>query len=285
LNILAIHSWVAYGHVGNAAALFPLQRLGAEVWAVNTVQYSNHPGYGGFAGRAAEPAELAALIAGIAARGVFPRCDGVLSGYAPSPGTAVAMAEAAARVRAANPPALYCCDPVLGDAGRLYIAPDAAAALRDRTLPQADLATPNAFELGWLTGRETARLDEARAAAAALAARMRPGGPRVVLVTSLRTEATEAGSLDMLALACGQSFLLRTPELKLAANGAGDALAALFLFHMLTAGAVRPALERAAAALFGVLRRTAEAGARELLLVAAQEELVAPSHRFSAIPL
>lgn len=285
MNILSIHSWVGYGHVGNAAAVFPLQRLGSEVWAVHTVQYSNHPGYGAFAGRVTEPAELDAVLAGIEARGAFPRCDGVLSGYAPGAETVGAIARTVARVRAANPSVLYCCDPVLGDAGRLYIPEPAAAAVRAEAIPAADLATPNAFELSSLTGRGTGNLAEVRTAATLLSSRMRTDGPRTVLVTGLRTEATPTGMLDMLAIEGDAAFLLRTPELPLAANGAGDALAALFLFHRIATGNARTALERAASSVFGILRRTAEAGARELLLVEAQEEVVTPSTRFSAFQL
>jgi pyridoxine kinase len=282
LNILSVQSWVAYGHVGNAAALFPLQRLGAEVWAVHTTAYSNHPGYGALTGAPADPALVEALLEGVAARGAFERCDGMLSGYAPSAACVGAIARAAAQVRSANPRALYCCDPVLGDAGRLYVPEAAAAALRDEAIPQADIATPNAFELEWLTGGSTARLGDACAAARALAGRMRAGGTDCVLVTSLRTEATPADALDLLAVEGDAAFLLRTPALPIAANGAGDLMAALFLFHRLATGDVRRALETAAASVFGVLRRTAAAGVRELLIVEAQEELLAPTQRFGA---
>ncbi|MBX9700789.1 MAG: pyridoxal kinase, partial [Acetobacteraceae bacterium] len=65
MNILSIQSWVAYGHVGNAAAVFPLQRLGAEVWAVHTVQFSNHPGHGQFRGAVLPPALIRDCVDGI----------------------------------------------------------------------------------------------------------------------------------------------------------------------------------------------------------------------------
>ena len=109
MNILSIQSWVSYGHVGNAAAVFPLQRLGAEVWAVNTVQFSNHPGHGAWTGRVGTGAEVTALVEGIERRGVFERCDAVLSGYMGDPTVGEAVLDAVARVRAANPAALYCC--------------------------------------------------------------------------------------------------------------------------------------------------------------------------------
>lgn len=285
MNILSIQSWVAYGHVGNAAAMFPLQRLGAEVWAVNTVQFSNHTGYGAWTGDVFTGEAVGALIDGIAARGALARCDAVLSGYMGDPGIGLAVLGALARVRAANPGALYCCDPVIGDDGQgVYVRPGIAELLRDRVLPEADIATPNRFELEWLTGATGATLEDAKDGAVRLAATMRQAGPRIVLVTSLRTAETPPGHVDMLAGAAGRFHLLRTPALPIDVNGAGDTLAALFLYHWLSTGSAAVALERAGSSVFGVLRQTAEAGTRELRLVAAQEEFVTPGTRFSAIP-
>ena len=280
MNILSVQSWVAYGHVGNAAAMFPLQRLGAEVWAVNTVQFSNHTGYGNWTGRVSGAAEIADVIAGIAARGVLGGCDAVLSGYIGDAAIGAAVLDAVARVRQANPRALYCCDPVIGDAARgVFVRDGVAAFFAEAAVPHADILTPNHFELERLTGRRIATLAEAKAAVAAVQAR----GPRCVLVTSLRTEATPEDAIDLLAAGGGACHLLRTPRLPVVANGAGDAIAALFLFHFLRTGSAPAALAAAASALFGVLRRTAEEQAPELLLVAAQDELVAPSRRFAAI--
>lgn len=280
LNILSIQSWVSYGHVGNASAVFPLQRLGAEVWAVNTVQFSNHTGYGAWTGQVFTGAQTQALIAGIEARGVFPACDAVLSGYMGDAGIGAAIVDAVARVKAANPGAIYCCDPVIGDDDTgVYVRPGIEAFLRDVALPAADIATPNRFELERLTGMPTSTLEGAKAAAA----RLQAMGPRTVLVTSLRTEATPEGSIDMLAAEDGAFHLLRTPALPVHVNGAGDAIAALFLFHRLSTGAAAPALSAAGSSIFGLLRRTAEAGSREILTVAAQDEFVKPTRIFDTI--
>lgn len=279
MNILSIQSWVAYGHVGNASAVFPLQRLGAEVWAVNTVQFSNHPGYGAFRGQVFSEALVRDCVLGIEERGMLPACAGVLSGYIGNAGIGAAVLDAVGRVKAANPAALYCCDPVIGDAGRVYVQAGIPELLRDRALPLADLATPNQFELEWLTGATVATLAEAKAAVAALQAR----GPRCVLVTSLATAETPPGAIDLLVGEGGRFWRLRTPRLPQGFNGAGDAIAALFLFHRLR-GDAPAALAAAAASIHGLLRRTLEAGSRELLTVAAQEEFVAPSWRFPAEP-
>ncbi len=279
LNILSLQSWVCYGHVGNAAAMFPLQRLGAEVWAVNTVQLSNHPGYGGCTGDVFSGAQIAALIEGIGARGVLADCDAVLSGYLGSVETGSAVAAAVDRVKAANPSALYCCDPVIGDDGPgVYVRPGIDELFRDQLLPRADIATPNRFELGHITGLPTATLAQTKAAVAALQAI----GPRLVLVTSLATEDTPADCIDLLAGQDGAFWRLRTQRLPMSPNGAGDLLSALFLFHI-SAGLTPPqALERAGNALYGVLRATHAAGQRELAIVLSQEEFIAPSNNTAA---
>ncbi len=282
LNILSIQSWVAYGHVGNAAAVFPLQRLGAEVWAVHTVQFSNHPGYGAWAGQVFSGETVRAVVDGIAARGVLPGCDAVLSGYMGDPATGEAILHAAARVRQANPRALYCCDPVMGDDGALYVRPGIPELIAERAVPASDILTPNQFELERLTGAACRTEDDVRRAIAALQDRMGAWGPRIVLVTSVRTGGTPAGSLDMVAADASGLYLLRTPMLPITPNGAGDAVAALFLFHYIRTGQAAAALEAAGSAVHGVLRRTAAAGAREIMLVAAQDEIVRPSVWFSA---
>ncbi|MGH7042203.1 MAG: pyridoxal kinase PdxY [Acetobacteraceae bacterium] len=282
MNILSIASAVAYGHVGNSAAVLPLQLLGAEVWPIATVRFSNHPGYGGFAGTVTDAAEVRALIEGIAARGVLGGCDAVLSGYLGAGASGPEVLHAVDLVRTANPRAVYCCDPVIGDDGPgMYVVPEVAAFLRERAMPAADIVTPNRFELGWLTGQPVDSLAHAKAAAAALAGQLRAAGPRVVLVTSLRTETTPADAIDLLAVEGGRCWRLRTPLLPIAVNGAGDALAALFLFHRLTTGDTGAALAAAGSALQGVLRCTLAAGSRELALVSARQEIVTPSVRFA----
>jgi len=280
LNILSLQSWVAYGHVGNAAAIFPLQRLGAEVWAVNTVQFSNHPGYGSWTGQVATGAVVTELVEGIAARGVLGSCDAVLSGYMGDPAVGTAILDAVARVRAANRNALYCCDPVMGDAGQLYVRPGIPELFAAFAVPAADLLTPNQFELEHLTGRSCRNAKDLRQAVAELRARMAPSGPRAVLVTSLRTDETPADALDMLAADEHGLTLLRMPLLPIQPSGAGDATAALFLFHFLRSGRADAAMAAAGSAIHGVLRRTSDANSREMLLIAAQDEIAQPSRHF-----
>ena len=200
MNILSIQSWVAYGHVGNASAVFPLQRLGAEVWAVNTVQFSNHTGYGSWRGQVFGAELVQYLVQGIEDRGALPGCDAVLSGYMGDAAIGEAVLGAAAKVKAANPAALYCCDPVIGDVGRgVFVRPGIPEFMRDRAVPAADLITPNQFELENLTGLPVTTLAEAKAAVAALQATMAASGPRAVLVTSLQVAETPADRIELLA--------------------------------------------------------------------------------------
>jgi pyridoxine kinase len=282
MNILSIQSWVAYGHVGNAAAIFPLQRLGFEVWAVNTVQFSNHPGYGAWRGRVVEAEAVRELILGIAERGILAECDAVLSGYMGEAALGEVILDAVGRVRAANPRAVYCCDPVIGDVGRgVFVRPGIPEFMAESAVPAADIATPNHFELERLTGRPIASLADALAAVDALRAR----GPGIVLVTSLRREDAPPGTIEMLAASAEGAWLVATPLLPIAANGAGDAVAALFLGRWLQTGRVADALADAAAAIWAVLDATHRAGASELQLVAAQDALAAPPRVFEAKPV
>lgn len=278
LNVLSIQSHVAYGHVGNAAAVFPLQRLGVEVWPVHTVQFSNHTGYGKWTGRVFDGQAVEEVVDGIADRGVLPSCDAVLSGYLGSADIGHAVVQTVSRVRAANPDALYCCDPVIGDVGRgVFVRPGIEELMREVAVPAADVVTPNHYELDLLAGTTTRSLASVKEAVAAVHAL----GPRVVLTTSLDAEDTPGDAVDLLASEGGRHFRVRTPKLGLSVNGAGDAIAALFLAHLLRTGSPADALGAAAASVFGLLARTEAEGSREILLVAAQDEYVSPSRTFA----
>jgi pyridoxine kinase len=277
VNILSIQSHVAYGHVGNTSAVFPMQRLGVEVWAIHTVQFSNHTGYGAWKGRVFDGPAIEELVDGIEDRGVLPRCDGVLSGYMGSADIGNAILSAVARVRAANPAALYCCDPVIGDVGRgVFVRPGIPEFMREQALPAADIITPNQFELDYLSGIGTETLASLKEAIAAVHLL----GPKVVLVTSVQLQETPDDAIDLVAGEGGRYWRVRTPKLSLSVNGAGDAIAALFFVHYARTRSAAQALGEAAASVYGLMKRTEEAGSREILTVAAQEEFVSPSRRF-----
>ncbi|RBY90387.1 pyridoxal kinase [Blastococcus sp. TBT05-19] len=275
--VLSIQSHVTYGHVGNSSAVFPLQRLGIEVWPVHTVQFSNHTGYGEWTGRVYDGQSIDELVQGVADRGVLGSCDAVLSGYLGSADIGHAVVGTVARVREANPAAVYCCDPVIGDVGRgVFVRPGIEEFMREVAVPAADLVTPNHYELDLLSGAQTRSLASVKDAVASVQAL----GPRVVLTTSLVADDTPDDAVDLLASEGGRHFRVRTPRLGVSVNGAGDAIAALFLAHWLDTRSASEALGRASASAFGLLARTEEAGSREILLVPAQEEFVAPTRTF-----
>jgi pyridoxine kinase len=281
-GILSIQSHVAYGCVGNRAAVFPLQRLGWEVIAVNTVQFSNHTGYGAWEGDVFTPEHVRAVLNGVDARGGLALCDAVLSGYLGDVGLGEAVLDAVARVKAAHPGAVYCCDPVMGDVGRgVFVRPGVPEFMRDRAMPAADIVTPNQFELELLTGRRIATLEDALAATAAL----RRSGPSLVLVTSLTRRDGADDMIEMLADGPDGAFLVAAPLLPFDTppNGGGDLTAALFLAHWSDGRDVAAALEKTTGAVHAVFAETARRGVRELQIVAAQDALAAGDRPFPAV--
>lgn len=286
MRILSIQSSVAYGHVGNSAAVFPLQRLGHEVWPVLTVHFSNHTGYGAWRGPLLAPDDVRDVIAGIADRGVLGTADAVLSGYQGDPAVGAVVLDAVAQVKALNPDAVYCCDPVMGDVGRgMFVRPGIPEYMRDEVVPRADIITPNHFELEFLAGGEARSVDEVLDAVEAVRAR----GPRDVLVTSVRygdgfdvDVMGGSDTLDVVAVSDEGAWAVTTPLLPIAPNGGGDITAALYLAHLRTSGSPAVALERTTASVYAVLEATVAAGTRELQIVAAQDAIAEPPVRFEA---
>lgn len=294
MRILSIQSSVAYGHVGNSAATFPLQRLGHEVYPVLTVHFSNHTGYGSWRGQVLDPAVVADVIAGIDDLGALAGVDAVLTGYQGSPGVAEVVLDTVARVRALNPRAVYCCDPVLGDTGRgMFVLPGVPELMRDRVVPVADIITPNEFELAYLAGVELSDLRELDGLLDAVD-RVRSTGPSTVLVTSVehlrgapqvedRTGDGAGGGqrIGLLAVDPGGAFLVTTPHLPISVNGAGDVTAALFLAHL--PEGIETALAKVASSVHAILRRTLSSGAREIQLIQAQDEIASPDCEFEVV--
>jgi pyridoxine kinase len=283
LTVLSIQSAVAYGHVGNSAAVFPMQRLGVEVWPVHTVNFSNHTGYGEWRGPVLPADDVRAVLQGVAERGAYAEVDAVLSGYQGGSDIGAVILEAVDAVKAANPAAIYACDPVMGNAtSGCFVHPDIPVLLRDRVVPRADLVTPNQFELGYLTGTEPHTLEETLASVDLV----RAMGPSTVLVTSVLRPDAPDDTLEMLAVhgsgGTDEAWLVGTPRLPMKANGSGDVTAALFTTHLLGTGSAREALERTAASVFDLLSLTHASGRRELQLVQAQDAIANPRARFTA---
>ncbi|GAA1846117.1 pyridoxal kinase PdxY [Microbacterium koreense] len=278
MKILSIQSAVAYGHVGNSAAVFPLQRIGVDVLPVYTVNFSNHTGYGAWKGPLIAPDDVAAVIEGIQERGAFPQIDAVLSGYQGSEGIADVVIDAVARVKAANPAAVYACDPVMGNAkSGCFVAPAIPVLLREKVVPVADIITPNQFELGFLTGTEPDTIESTLASAD----EARAMGPSTVLVTSVERPDREPGTIEMLVVDDAGAWIVQTPQLPMKANGSGDVTAALFTAHYIESKDAATALARTASSVFDLLDNTLNSGERELQLVASQEAYAHPRMQFA----
>lgn len=258
-RFLAISSQVARGHVGLGAIQPGLQRLGHDVIAVPTVLLSNHPGHPRFAGERVSPDLLARMLDALDANGWLADIDGILTGYLPSADHVAFAVDAVRRVQARSPLARYLCDPILGDDPKgLYVAPDAAEAVRDRLLPLADIATPNRFELAWLTGEEVGDVASAIAAARSL-------GTAAVVATSI-PEGEQA--LHTLAVSKTAARSVLTERRQGVPNGTGDLLAALFLAATLAEPRI-DALAVTAGAINAVI--DASRGAEELRLIPAAD--------------
>lgn len=277
--VLSIQSGVACGSVGNAAAVFCLRRSGHEVWPVDTVSFSNHPGHATYRGQVRSADAVAEIVDGLSDLGVLDRCRAVLGGYMGSAATARVVLDAVRRIKAANPEALYCCDPVMGDRDSgFYVPEDLATVFRDEAIAAADILMPNHFELEILTGRPLPAMSDVVEAARGLVG----GGPSVVVVTSVIAAGIPEDTISTLAISGAAVFRVSTPRLPLTARGAGDALAALILGHRLDGVSLSSALTRAASSVFAVIAATAESKAPELKLVAAQDAIVDPARIFAA---
>jgi len=276
-TIMSIQSSVAYGHVGNSAAAFTLMRMGVETYPVLTVHYSNTTSYGSWHGPVLSATDVMDVVTGIDERGALEGVDGVLSGFQGSEAMGNTILQAVELVKTRNPKAVYCCDPVMGDVGRgMYVAEGIPEFLRDKVVPKADIVTPNQYELDYLAGRETHTLADLLEAVDILIAQ----GPHTVLVTSAVADDTPDDRISMVAATADEAWLVSTPLIDQVFTGSGDVTSAVFFAHLLATGRLDEALRNTANIVYSVLDATAQAGRRELALVAAQDQIVTPRHSF-----
>jgi len=289
MAILSIQSHVVYGYAGNTAAVFPLQRLGNEVWAINTVEFSNHTGYGSWRGKVLEAELTTELVTGLEERGVLKNCDAVLSGYLGDAATGRAIIDAVKKVRKTSAAALYACDPVMGDTGRgFYVKPGIPDMFKNELIPLADIVCPNQFELDAITGINAENLNDAVKAVNIL----HKMGPSIVLVTSFREK---AGELCMIVSDKTKMYKITTPELPLGNGvaGTGDMTSAVFLSRYLETGNLKKTLELCTASVFSILEASYKAASLvagnpasnsliELKIIEAQQQFITPDHFFEA---
>ena len=280
-HLLAIQSHVVFGHAGNSAAVFPMQRVGVNVWPLNTVQFSNHTQYGQWTGEVLAPEQIPALVDGIATIGELGNCDAVLSGYLGSAAQGRAILTGVARIKAVNPNALYLCDPVMGHPEKGCIVPaEVSDFLLDEAVAVADVLCPNQLELDSFCGRRAESLEDCVAMARSLLAR----GPKAVLVKHLAYPGRKAEDFEMLLVTAEGSWHLQRPLLAVARQpvGVGDLTSGLFLARVLLGDSWVAAFEFTAAAVHEVLLETQACTSYELELVRAQDRIMHPRVRFEA---
>lgn len=267
MNILSIQSQVVYGHVGNSAALFILQRLGHDVWGIPTTLFSNHLARPSWTGRVLAQDDVAALIDGLAQLGVLDRLDAVLTGYLGDPGNVAVIADLVDNLRRRRPGLVFACDPVMGDDGKLYVKPALAEAIERDLIHRADILTPNQFELQRLSGMTIG--DQTLTIAAAQALRQQHG-----IGTIIATGVMDAAAPDRItAVAVDDSgpWSASGPRIDVPASGAGDSFAALLLGHYLRQRDLPQALAAAVAGTSAIFAATAAAGRDELAIIDSQE--------------
>lgn len=271
-KVLSISSQVVYGHVGNSAALFVMQRMGHEALCAPTILLSNRPGYKAIAGERIDPQKLGAIIEALWANGWLANVDAIVTGYLPGAEHVALCALWVAKIKAACPRAIYLCDPIIGDEpDGVYIDEAAARAVRDRLLPLADIATPNAFELSWLTGRVIADAQSALHVARAL-------GRPAVIVTSAPAG---AGLIANILVEGEDAAATAAPRREVRAHGTGDFFASLFLAHRLKGRSAVTALRAASGGMETVLDCSQELS--ELALIETQDRWAAADPAFAPL--
>lgn len=279
MAVLTIQSHVVAGHVGNSAAVFCLQRSGVKAWGLDTLQFSNHTAAKGWTGDVFSAEHLAKLVDGLAVCSGLENCDGVLSGYLGAKAAGEVVLNAVERVRNANPNAFYCCDPVMGDNGVLYVANDIPDFMRNRAVPAADFITPNRFELGWLANQSVNSESDAIAAARRLIGN---GRLKSVVVTGL-----PVGTDGFAALAIESNSVWRvvTPKLSFDASvccGAGDMTAALLVANFVKTSRLPESMAKAVSSVWGLIKTAEQTNAADIPLIAAQSQIEAPDRLFAA---
>lgn len=277
-KILSIQSHVAYGYVGNKAAVFPLQRMGFDVSSINTVQFSNHTGYGYWGGDVLEADHIRRVVDGLDRLGALDQFDALLTGYAGSQDICQVLLSTYQRMK---PDAIWVCDPVMGDVERgFFVKEGIPEFFKNEGTLSAKVMTPNFFELEYLTGTHISSPAEIKGACRVL----HDKGVQVVLVTSVMADNTASPSSISMVLSHvdGETYIVDTPYLPIipAPNGAGDCTAAILAGLILDGLPLKDVLGQLAARIYGIFTATHLAGTRELALIKGQNEIVNPTHNF-----
>lgn len=277
-SVISIQSHVVYGHAGNSSAVFPMQRMGLDVWPIHTVQFSNHTQYSeGWTGRSFEASDISDLVHGIDNIGKLKDCSALISGYLGSAEQCKAVADSVATMKKKNPEALYVCDPVMGDPDKGCIVADGVQeSLIDKLMPMADVIVPNQFELTQFTGIEINSVEDA-AHACEKALSM---GPKAVLVKHLHSLSRE--SFTMMLATSRTCYVVQRPILEFDKQpvGVGDLITGVFCASVVNGVSPSSAFKHANDAVYGVLKLTEELGEWEIQTILAQHEFVEPTYDF-----
>lgn len=282
-RVLSIQSHVVHGYVGNKAAVLPLQVLGMDVDPINSVQFCAHTGYSVCTGEVLGGDALWQIVEGLKANKLLGGYSHVLTGYIGSESFLRTVIRTIAAVREAAPDAVYVCDPVLGDHGKLYVPPALVDIYKREVVPLASVLTPNKFETELLTDVVISSQADAFAACDVLHAK----GVDTVVITSTDKVHTSEGQCMALYASRGAAahtparrYRMDIPAIAGEYTGTGDLTASLLLAWLNRCGAngLKEALERAIATVQAVLRRTHdEAGpGQELRLVQSVGDMLGP---------
>ncbi|CAG9414609.1 pyridoxal kinase PdxY [Providencia alcalifaciens] len=284
-SVLSIQSHVVFGHAGNSAAAFPMCRMGVDVWPLNTVQFSNHTQYPQWTGSVFPAQHLTDIVEGLAKIHKLEICDAVLSGYIGSAEQGSDILAIVKKVKAANHQALYFCDPVMGHPEKgCIVAPGVAEFLCQQALAASDVIAPNLLELETLANEKITTVEQAVNAARKLCHQ----GPKTVLVKHLSRAGYRADRFEMILVTAEHSWHVSRPLVDFGEKqpvGVGDLTSGLMLVNILKGEPLNKGLEHVAAAVYEVMLKTKEMGEYELQLVAAQDLMVNPQHKFCATQL
>ncbi|CAO1614960.1 unnamed protein product [Parajaminaea phylloscopi] len=315
-RLLSIQSHVVSGYVGNRSATFPLQLLGWDVDVINTVQFSNHTGYGRMQGLRFDEEHVRSLFSGLELNGLLKQSR-ALSGYMPNAGVVAAVRDGVKRLKEVNPDLVYLCDPVMGDMDKgLYVDPSVLPMYKS-ILPLATITTPNQFEAQLLTEQEITDIPSLVSVLRAL----HDQGAMHVLITSVELPAADLeriGATPRSALSDGtevssmilvgssrtpedgsdhmRPWYIQFPEIPEHFRGVGDLFAALTLGRFAAASGpgaqqassatetsdvspIARATELSIASVQGVLAKTMASPAFRAPLSATQDSSASPEER------
>lgn len=284
-NVLSIQSHVVYGYAGNKAAVFPMQLLGIDTWALNTVQFSNHTQYGKWKGMVIPKEQIGEIAQGIAEIDALHECDAVLSGYIGAAEQGAEILAVVAKIKALNPNAIYFCDPVMGHPDKgCIVAPGVAEFLRDEAMAQADIIAPNLVELRELTGLPVENFEQAIEAINVILSK----GPKRVLVKHLSRVGKDPSQFEMVLANQDGIYHISRPLHEFVGRdpvGVGDLTSGLFLANLLNGKSDLDAFEHTANAVNDVMSITQQSGKYELQIIKARNLIVNPESCYQAVKI